>query len=399
MSLHIRLKPEKCRRNSDSSGHFQTIKPMNIINDVVVRLIASAKSWIEGEAIRQLYAVAKMDGVRQAVGFPDLHSGKGTPVGAAFVTEDVIYPHLIGGDIGCGIGLWKTDLPRRKVKLDRWEDVRFDLEVPWHGDVGNRLRHEGLESTAFDGAFGTIGGGNHFAEFQTIEKIVDAAEFERLRLEKENLVLLVHSGSRGLGESVFRMHAAEHRAVGVDPESVADYLAGHDLAMRWAKASRQLITERFASALGAEVHPVLDICHNNILRKNGLWLHRKGAAMADEGPVVIAGSRGTYSYLVQPTAKTETTAWSIAHGAGRKYTRSASKARVRERYRPDQLTHTPLGGRVICEDRDLLYEEAPMVYKNIETVISDLESAGLIEVIAVLRPVLTYKTRSHHPHL
>ena len=70
---------------------------------------------------------------------------------------------------------------------------------------------------------------------------------------------------------------------------------------------------------------------------------------------------------------------------------------MRERFRAaDQLTHTPLGGRVICEDRGLLYEEAPMVYKNIEIVIGDLEAAGLIDVIAILRPVMTYKTRLCH---
>jgi release factor H-coupled RctB family protein len=293
------------------------------------------------------------------------------------------------------MGLWKTDLPRRKVKLDRWEDVRFDLEVPWHGDMREHLTQRGLPSTAFDAAFGTIGGGNHFAELQAVDEVADAAEFQRLGLSKDELVLLVHSGSRGLGESVFRMHAAEHRANGVNDsfESAMEYLLAHDHAARWAKASRQLIAERFASALGAAVQPVLDICHNGIQPRNGLWLHRKGAAAADEGPIVIAGSRGTYSYLVRPKGDLESTAWSIAHGAGRKYTRSASKARVRERFRAEQLTHTPLGGRVICEDRDLLYEEAPMVYKNIETVIADLESAGLIAVIAILRPVFTYKTR------
>ncbi|HZO83770.1 MAG TPA: RNA ligase RtcB family protein [Verrucomicrobiae bacterium] len=369
---------------------------MNTLNDCIVRLIASAKSWIEGEAIRQLYAVAKLEGVCQAIGFPDLHPGKGTPVGAAFVTEDVIYPHLIGNDIGCGMGLWKTDLLRQKVKLDRWDDVQFDLEVPWHGDVRERLELAGQESTAFDTAFGTLGGGNHFAEFQAVEKVASPSEFERLGLSKNHLVLLVHSGSRGLGESVFRSHAAQHRAAGVDAGSAADYLAGHDLAVRWAKASRALIAERFASALGAEVQPVLDIAHNWIQPKDGLWVHRKGGATADEGPVVIAGSRGTHSYLVLPKGASQDTAWSLAHGSGRKYTRSASKARVRERFRADELTHTPLGGRVICEDRDLLYEEAPMVYKNIETVIADLEVAGLIEVIATLRPVLTYKTRSDH---
>jgi release factor H-coupled RctB family protein len=66
---------------------------------------------------------------------------------------------------------------------------------------------------------------------------------------------------------------------------------------------------------------------------------------------------------------------------------------MRERFHMDELVQTRLGGRVICEDRDLLYEEAPAAYKNIEAVIADLVAAGLVSVIATLRPLFTYKTR------
>ena len=86
---------------------------MKTLTETNVRLFASAKSWIEGEALRLLYATAKLDGMRLAAGFPDLHPGKGSAVGAAFVTEGLIYPYLIGGDIGCGMALFKTDLVRR----------------------------------------------------------------------------------------------------------------------------------------------------------------------------------------------------------------------------------------------------------------------------------------------
>ena len=127
---------------------------MNTLTKTQVRLFASAQSWIEGEAVRQLYAAAKFDGMRLAVGFPDLHPGKGSPVGAAFVTEGVIYPHLIGGDIGCGMALFKTDLVRRDIKLDRWADLRFDLEHPWEGEVSEVLATSELESTEFDQALG-----------------------------------------------------------------------------------------------------------------------------------------------------------------------------------------------------------------------------------------------------
>src|SRR5258705_7965946 len=143
---------------------------MNTLTERSVRLFASARSWIEGEAVRQLYATAKLDSVRLAVGFPDLHPGKGTPVGAAFLTEGVIYPHLIGSDIGCGMALFKTDLVRREAKLDRWARLPFNLEHPWDQFVSDFLAEYDLESTEFDAALGTIGGGNHFAELPAVEK-------------------------------------------------------------------------------------------------------------------------------------------------------------------------------------------------------------------------------------
>jgi release factor H-coupled RctB family protein len=227
---------------------------MNTLTETQVRLFASAQSWIEGEAVRQLYATAKLDGVRLAVGFPDLHPGKGTPVGAAFVTDGVIYPHLIGGDIGCGMALFKTDLVRRDVKLDRWAKLRFNLEHPWDEYVSKFLAEQELESTEFDTALGTIGGGNHFAELQAVEKIHDAEAFKKLNVGKEQLVVLVHSGSRGLGEAILRAHVDQHFGEGVEAESfaAADYLRGHDFAVRWAKANRELIARRFVATLGAE---------------------------------------------------------------------------------------------------------------------------------------------------
>ncbi|HEX7655341.1 MAG TPA: RtcB family protein, partial [Verrucomicrobiae bacterium] len=134
---------------------------MNAIIPGAVRLIASPQAWIEGEAVRQLYAVAEWEGMRQVVGFPDLHPGRGSPVGAAFVTDEVIYPHLIGGDIGCGMTWFQTDLTRRDAKLDRWVDKNYQLEHPWDEGVADYLAEQKLAATAFDHALGTIGGGNH----------------------------------------------------------------------------------------------------------------------------------------------------------------------------------------------------------------------------------------------
>ncbi len=372
---------------------------MTTITEATVRLFASPKSWIEGEAVRQLYAGAKLDGVRLAVGFPDLHPGKGNPVGAAFVSEGCIHPYLIGGDIGCGMALFKTQLVERDLKLSRWAELRFDLEHPWEGDAREILAEAKLESTEFDEALGTIGGGNHFAELQRIEEILDAAAFKRFGLAKQQLVTLVHSGSRGLGDSILRAWVDEHRASGAEACSTAaeTYLRGHDSAVLWAKASRALIARRFVKSLGTEAECVWDGCHNSITGREGggetVWVHRKGAVATDGEPVVIPGSRGSLSYLVKPIGDGTGHAWSLAHGAGRKWARSESRLRMCERFRVEQLNHTALGGRVICEDRDALYEEAPAAYKNIEAVIQDLVDAGLVSVIATFRPLLTYKTR------
>ena len=373
---------------------------MNTLTETNVRLFASAKSWIEGEALRQLYATSKLEGMCLAVGFPDLHPGKGSAVGAAFVTEGLIYPYLIGGDIGCGMALFKTDLVRRDVKLDRWAQISFDLEHVWTDEIAQVLAKEELESTDFDEALGTLGGGNHFAELQAVEEVINAREIKKLGLGKQQLVTLVHSGSRGLGESVLRDYVAEHQASGSDTESfaAAAYLQGHDLAVRWAKVNRKLLAERFAQALGAEADPLWDGCHNSItpreLEGETVWVHRKGAVVAEDENVMIPGSRGALSYLVKPLGDGESRAWSLAHGAGRKWARSEARLRMRERFGKDQLVQTSLGSRVICGERDLLYEEAPAAYKTIEAVIQDLVDAGLISVVATFRPLLTYKTRA-----
>jgi release factor H-coupled RctB family protein len=110
--------------------------------------------------------------------------------------------------------------------------------------------------------------------------------------------------------------------------------------------------------------------------------------------IVIPGSRGDLTYIVQPRlAGADRALHSLAHGAGRKWSRSEARARLSDRYRIADLERTKLGSRVICEDKDLIFEEAPQAYKDIHRVIADLAEAGLIDIIASLRPLITYKTR------
>jgi release factor H-coupled RctB family protein len=83
--------------------------------------------------------------------------------------------------------------------------------------------------------------------------------------------------------------------------------------------------------------------------------------------------------------------FSLAHGAGRRWKRGEARGRLLRRYGPAELKRTRFGGHVICDDRELLYDEAPEAYKDVETVVRDLADAGMLEVIAVLRPLITYK--------
>ena len=359
-----------------------------------VRLLASPNNWIEGTAVQQLEKTASLPGMRLAVGLPDLHPGKGTPIGAAFAVDGLVYPTLVGNDIGCGIGLWQTSLATAKIKREAWSDKLQNLDDGWSGDVAKWLADRGVERHPLDVTLGTIGGGNHFAELQMVEQIENPAEFQRLGLSAEHVFLLVHSGSRGLGEEILREHVSAFGFGGLEVGSTdaANYMAKHEHARRWAAANRDLIAARFLACLHCDGRRTLDICHNWIERRD-TWLHRKGAAPSTQGPVVIPGSRGAFSYLVAPKNVSERSAFSLAHGAGRKWARSDSRARLEKRFSAKDLTRTELGSYVICEDKELLYEEAPQAYKKISVVIDDLIQAGLLEVIAVLRPLLTYKVR------
>jgi release factor H-coupled RctB family protein len=327
----------------------------------------------------------------QVVGMPDLHPGKGSPIGAAFITDGPVYPSLVGNDIGCGMGLWQTDFPARKVKLDKLQAWMEKFEDEPSGTNSEWVEKFGLTPTGHDASLGTIGGGNHFAELLRLEEIVSKDEWSGAGLDKEAIFLLAHSGSRGLGEEILRSHTSKHGA-GPMPAGDDSYLQKHDFAVRWAKANRARIAERVFDLIRTEGKPVLDVCHNCVTcLGQDHWLHRKGAAPSNEGLVVVPGSRGSLSYLVKPLGDGVENAFSLPHGAGRKWKRSDCKGRLEHRYSVESLKRTELGGRVICSDKDLLFEEAPQAYKDIDMVTLDMTSRGFMEVVATLRPVLTFK--------
>lgn len=362
-----------------------------------VTLIASDPSRFDPLALDQLDACARYVSMARIVGLPDLHAGNGIAVGAAFWSPTHIWPHLVGNDIGCGMALWETDCALRKFRLGAVERKLHGLDSPWSGDGAATLAEAGLSPHLASPALGTIGGGNHFVEFQRIEAVVDEARFAEWDLRRDRVWMMVHSGSRGLGQAILqvhRQHDVSHGMAANSPVARA-YLADHDAALDWAILNRQIIAQRFCESLGLGGRRVLDICHNSVTPHQGGWLHRKGAAPADRGLVTIPGSRGDFSYLVEPIAEgADHALHSLAHGAGRKWSRKDAHARLSRRFKVADMQRTGLGSHVICEDRRLIFEEAPDAYKDIGMVIGDLEQAGLIRVIAKLRPLLSYKTRA-----
>lgn len=397
------------------------IKTLNAGVGKTARVISSDKNWLEDSAIDQLVQTLQLSGMCVGVGMPDLHPGKGQPIGAAFVTKNCLYPHLIGSDIGCGMGLWQLDVPVKKFKLDKCEKKLVGLDELWQGNTHEWLTERDIYTQdalllSEHHKLGTIGGGNHFAEFQAVDQVVNSSAFEHSVLDKHCVMLLVHSGSRGLGQKVLRHHIDAVGASAIDTRDHSGacqrYLARHQYAMAWAVANRELIAERFCQRINAVKQPVLDVTHNMVHPlsesdaqlmnlpvddASSYWLHRKGASPTDKGLVMIPGSRGSLSYLVQPRVhEPEALAvggFSLAHGAGRKWKRSDARGRLERRFKVKDLEQTALGGRVICKQRDLLYEEAPQAYKDISQVISDLVEANMIDIVATFKPLITYKTR------
>jgi release factor H-coupled RctB family protein len=214
--------------------------------------------------------------------------------------------------------------------------------------------------------------------------------------------VLTHSGSRALGYSVFeRLMGEGIPTLNADSEEGERYLREHDHAVRWARLNRIMIAERAAEAVGvgsAGCQPIANLPHNYLERCEAGFLHRKGAAPANRGLVPIPGSRESLSYLVSPNPVADPSSLAtLAHGAGRKYDRGAMHGRIQKvKSVREQMRRNPFGGIVVCEDRNLMIEEAGAAYKNIDRVIDQLVDFGLVTLVATFRPLITFKTGMAH---
>jgi release factor H-coupled RctB family protein len=240
--------------------------------------------------------------------------------------------------------------------------------------------------------FGSIGSGNHFAEFQAIHEVFDGEGLARLNMDRNELFITVHSGSRSYGSKILQEFNG-YDGYAADGKDAKGYLAKHDDALIWASRNRLEAAKKLIDYLGFSqaVELKLECGHNFLEEAGGLYYHRKGVVSTKRGAAFIAGSRGTLSYIVMPTEKCAEYGFSLAHGSGRKWARSMCKPRIREKYTLETIKRNKFGGQLVCHDYDLLFEEAPDAYKNVETIIAVLEKYGMIERIAAVKPLLTFK--------
>ncbi|KAI8821255.1 tRNA-splicing ligase RtcB-domain-containing protein [Fimicolochytrium jonesii] len=383
--------------------------------------VIAEHSAVENDAIKQLYlTVERCPYINMAVGMPDLHLGNSSPVGCVFITStEAIYPKLIGSDIGCGMSLFKLPSLLSTSKRIETPSLLAKQLINIDGPMENPPNLF-EDSAAHSQTLGTIGKGNHFAEFLVVDEILDTDHATRMQISSSVAYLLIHSGSRSYGKAILEAAPPVLNSA-TDPQQFNEYIRQHDQACTWAQRNRELIATRLLDPLGLAdtVEKLVDIFHNSVtsaeMAAERGWVHRKGAAPAVPGqPVVIPGSRGAYSYVVMPKDLDHTpngtsqprlpriltcliaarynslpsyTGFSLAHGAGRAVARTQSHHKINPK---SDLTTTKLGSTVICMDKTLLLEEAPECYKDIDAVIEDLRP--YVDVVARLRPIVTYKT-------
>jgi release factor H-coupled RctB family protein len=359
----------------------------------VITRYYSELSWIEGAAEQQLTQLLDVEGVDAIAAFPDLHPGKFGPVGVA-IRSSRIHPAYVGNDIGCGMALFRLSMPERKLNIEKTAKRLRQLASDDWDAASDYLSAAGLHPSLYSSSLGTVGGGNHFCEVLGVEEVL-----EGFSGRKGDLFLLVHSGSRGLGEATFsKLDEQRHLGMVSDTLSAKSYLEGHDLCVRWAALNRQAIADRAAELIGCEASLIADVPHNLISYEENRFVHRKGAALARPGDIVpVAGSRDSLSFVVKATDQVSKAFNALSHGAGRKYDRATMRHRVgATKAEREALVRNAWGGRAIVEDKHLLLEEAGAAYKSSVHVVEELVRHGLVEKQASLKPLVTFKRADLH---
>lgn len=431
-------------------------------------------------SLLQIAHVATLPGIAGAsFGMPDMHSGYGFAIGgvAAFDTSDpacIISPGGVGYDINCGVRCLATNLtaeqfiPRKKEAIDamcrhiptgvggkrrnfitkadipeilrdgaKWA-VRHgygeaeDLENCEEGGCVDFARPELITDRAKIrgvGQLGTLGAGNHYIEVQVVDEVFDSAAAEVMGVKKGMVVVMIHTGSRGLGYQVADEYIKEMEymfkdsglpdpqlsSAPLNSEIGQRYYHSMGAAANFAWCNRQIITHFVRVAFKEvfkdeelEMHLIYDVSHNiakiekHVVEgvEREFIVHRKGATRAfgpgrEEipakyrkigQPVLVGGSLGTASYILLGTDSSKNRAFgSTCHGAGR----TMSRSRASREINPDEIK-TELDDRGIefrAANNKTVIEEAPVTYKDIEQVVETCDTVGLSSKVARLLPI------------
>ena len=338
--------------------------------------------------------MAALDGMIHVAAMPDLHPGKGAPIGAAMAST-VLYPFLVGSDIGCGIAVFPIRLKRavpeklaaRFPDLDRALDPERDADDPaWAVARPARFPAGHVEG------LGTVGRGNHFVELARVDTVFDAGP-RRAGSGSPPATSCSSSTAAPAGWASGSCGRTPRSTAPGPPPIPPPTWRMHDDAVRWGSLNRRLLAARVAHALGAEpTEPIVDQCHNLVEVRDGVYLHRKGAAPGRRPGRARSPAPGAPAPTWWPPTPGRTANHSVAHGAGRKMSRADALRRGRAKHTVEELRRTPVGSLVVCGDRQLLFEEAPTAYKRIEQVIADLVDHDLATPVASTVPLVTYKT-------
>jgi tRNA-splicing ligase RtcB len=395
---------------------------------------AFVKTWtrgvpVEGKAEEQLKQVARLPFIHKWVAaMPDVHVGKGATVGSVIPTDGAVIPAAVGVDLGCGMVAARTTLTASQLP-DSLHGLRTAIEaaVPHgrtgHGDPANdrgawgspppfvaeawqairagyeRIveKHPKIDRGAHVQHLGTLGTGNHF-----IEVCID---------ESERVWLMLHSGSRGVGNRIgsyfielakedmrrwfIQLPEADLAYLPEGTEHFDDYVEAVGWAQDYAALNRRLMMDAVVTALAvsAELPPfqrdgeVVNCHHNYVAREHhygkNVWVTRKGAVRARLGDLgIIPGSMGTRSYLVRGLGNPESF-HSSSHGAGRAMSRAAAKKRF------SLADHAQATVGIECRKDEDVIDETPGAYKSIDAVME--AQRDLVEVVHTLRQVVCVK--------
>lgn len=378
--------------------------------------VLSWASILEEEAMQQALRASRLPFIVGHLALmPDAHFGMGATVGSVIPTKGAIIPAAVGVDIGCGMialetGLNSHDLPENLDPLM----PRIEKTIPagvgkgheWYGNTtsventigwpkGTELTNKQKETA--NSQFGTLGSGNHF-----VEVCLD---------ERDVVWIVLHSGSRGIGNQLASWHINESKKlmksmfikledpdlsyfVEKTPEFqayIADLLWGQQYALENREIMMRAAKSSLAQILLREIPVTQKInCHHNYTqmenhRGQNVWLTRKGAIKAATGDLgVIPGSMGTRSYIVEGLGNPASYN-SCSHGAGRTMSRSRAKKELSKDLFVEQMA-----GKTWNNDRvDALIDEAPGSYKDIDQVMEDQKD--LVKIVHTLSQIFNYK--------